>query len=290
MAVKKGLGRGVSAIFEENGAEFPTEKGMVKEIRISDIEPNRDQPRKVFDNEQLTELSNSIAANGVLQPILVREINGRYQIIAGERRWRAAKLAGLKEIPAVISDLAEDKIMEVALIENLQREDLNPLEESRGYAVLQKKYGLTQEEIAARVSKSRPAVANALRLLTLPDKVLDMISRGSVSAGHARALLSLKDPSDMEALAARIEREGLSVRDAERIARQMAKGQKPPSNNKPAMETFVTEELEKQLGSVLKRKVKLQAKSKNKGIMEIEYYSNDDLEELLHTLGIEIEL
>jgi len=287
MALKRGLGRGIDAIFEENGATFPTEKGMVKEIRISDIEPNKEQPRKNFDDEAIASLSESIAANGVLQPIIVKAMdNGRYKIIAGERRWRAAKMAGLKEIPAVISELEDEKIMEVALIENLQREDLNPIEESRGYEVLLKKYNLTQEEIAKRVGKSRPAIANALRLLNLPDEVLDMIEAGDISSGHAKALLACKDKDDMINLAQKVKNEGLSVRQTEKLAKARPKSKAPLSS---MFESYVAAEIEKQLGSALERKVKLNAKGK-KGYIQIEFYGGEDLETLLSKLGINIEL
>ena len=214
MAKNKGLGRGIDAIFSDNSIEQTPDAAT--KIRISDIEPRKDQPRKTFDKEALAGLAESIAANGVLQPILVMETaEGTYSIIAGERRWRAAKMAGLSEIPAMIMEIDEVTASKIALIENLQREDLNPCEEARGYRELMKKYDLTQEQIASGIGKSRSAVANSLRLLDLPDEVLDMIADKRLSAGHGRALLGLRDRDRILPLAERISLRNMSVRDAE---------------------------------------------------------------------------
>ena len=228
MAAKKsGLGKGLEALFAENAVE---EQGKAITLRLLEIEPNRDQPRKQFDEEALSELSASIAQHGILQPLLVRPLpGGGYQLVAGERRWRAARMAGLEEVPAVIRELTDREAAELAMIENLQREDLNPMEEAKGYQTLMETYGMTQEEAARAVNKSRPAVANALRLLQLPDEVAEMVAEGRLSAGHARAVLSFSEEERLPAAQEAAEK-GLTVRELER----RAKAARAPKKNSPA--------------------------------------------------------
>lgn len=289
MAVKKsGLGRGIGAIFEENGAMLPEEetKGVVKELRISEVEPNKAQPRKNFDEEALKELAASISEHGVISPIIVRPLDsGRYQIIAGERRWRASKIAGKSIIPALVVTYDDRTATEISLIENLQREDLNPIEESEGYLLLQQTYDLSQEEISARVGKSRSAVANALRLLALPKEVLDMLKEGKLSAGHARAILSCKTEKGMITLAQKTVTEGLSVRAVEKLAKIWEL--EVPQKVKPT--NYIIDELNRQLSSRLSRKVNVKSNGK-KGTLEISFYDNDDLNTLLTQLGLEIDM
>ena len=228
MAAKKsGLGKGLEALFAENAVE---EQGKAITLRLLEIEPNRDQPRKQFDEEALSELSASIAQHGILQPLLVRPLpGGGYQLVAGERRWRAARMAGLEEVPAVIRELTDREAAELAMIENLQREDLNRMEEAKGYQTLMETYGMTQEEAARAVNKSRPAVANALRLLQLPDEVAEMVAEGRLSAGHARAVLSFSEEERLPAAQEAAEK-GLTVRELER----RAKAARAPKKNSPA--------------------------------------------------------
>ena len=274
MATKnRGLGKGLDAIFAENTVET----GGAVTIRLSEIEPNRNQPRKEFDKASLSELADSIAEHGLLQPILVRPLpDGGYQIVAGERRWRASRMAGLSEIPAVIRELSERDAAQLALVENLQREDLNPLEEAEGYGVLIETYGLTQEEAAKSVGKSRPAVTNALRLLSLPDRVKALLREGTLSAGHARALLALEDPQRIEKAALLIAEKGLSVRAAERLAQEAKAEKKPEKRRKNVLFREAELALQEQLG----RKVSVLG-SRKKGTLQIEFYGEDDLKELL---------
>ena len=274
MATKnRGLGKGLDAIFAENTVET----GGAVTIRLSEIEPNRNQPRKEFDEASLSELADSIAEHGLLQPILVRPLpDGGYQIVAGERRWRASRMAGLSEIPAVIRELSERDAAQLALVENLQREDLNPLEEAEGYGVLIETYGLTQEEAAKSVGKSRPAVTNALRLLSLPDRVKALLREGTLSAGHARALLALEDPQRIEKAALLIAEKGLSVREAERLAQEAKAEKKPEKRRKNVLFREAELALQEQLG----RKVSVLG-SRKKGTLQIEFYGEDDLKELL---------
>ena len=214
---KGGLGKGLDALFMDNQT---ADSGIVT-LRLSEIEPNKEQPRKVFSEESLNELADSIKEHGVLQPLLVRPLStGGYQLVAGERRWRASRMAGLREVPVVIRDMGEEEAMEIALIENLQREDLNAIEEASGYKLLMERYGMTQEQVAKRVGKSRPAVANALRLLHLPEKVMQMVEEGEVSAGHARALLSFTDKERMEEVAQKVKTGRYSVRDIEKMSKE----------------------------------------------------------------------
>lgn len=281
MAAKKGgLGKGLSALFEDNSVEEQIGSGAVK-LKIFDIEPNKNQPRKYFDEEALSELSSSIAEHGILQPIVVRPIaETGYQIVAGERRWRAARLAGLTEVPVIIKELTDKQVMELALIENLQREDLNPIEEAEGYKALMETHELTQETVAKRVGKSRSAVANSMRLLNLPESVREMARDGRISAGHARTLLAFEDVETVKAVANEIIEKGLSVRDVEKLA------QKKPAAEKTAKikrrDSFY-DEVELALSSELGRKIKVN-KGRGKGTIEIEFYGKDDLKELANLI------
>lgn len=281
MAVKKGLGRGLGALIEDFGDESE-EKSAYQLLPLHKVEPNPDQPRHDFDEEELEALSESITVHGVIQPLTVRDMgNGYYQIIAGERRWRASRMAGLKEVPAIIVEADDKKAMELALIENLQRQDLNPVEEAMGYQSLINEYGLTQEDTAKSVGKSRPAVANALRLLSLCPEVLEMLEKGSLTAGHARAILSLKEEKLQLEAAKKIVALNLSVRQAETLCKNLQ--QKP---TKPKKEVFAVDyvaECEKQLSKHLGRGVKI-VNGKKKGRFELEFYGQEDLQVLLDAL------
>ena len=271
------------------GALIPTDDPIIadnspyKLLPIHKVEPNPDQPRRDFDEEELQALADSIATHGVVQPLTVREMpNGYYQIIAGERRWRAARLAGLSEVPAVVMEADDRKTMELALIENLQRQDLNPVEEAMGYHALMADYGLTQEETAERVGKSRPAVANALRLLSLDPEVLLMVRKGTLSAGHARAVLSLKNVKLQQEAARKIANLGLSVRQAELLCKNMAK--EPVVVQQPlTLAVDYVAECEKNLSKRLGRGVKI-INGKRKGKFELEFYGQEDLQVLLDAL------
>ena len=286
MAKKSGgLGRDFYSIFDDNILE--SKKGAAENIRISDIEPRRDQPRKTFEREALEVLADSIAAYGVLQPIIVREnpvAEGTYEIIAGERRWRASKMAGLTEIPAVIFDGDELKAAQVALIENIQREDLNPVEEAMGYGALIDKFGLTQEQVSKQVGKSRPAIANMLRLLELPKEVLEMLKEGTISAGHARALLGLNSEELMIEYANKIVERSLSVREVESLVQRINNLRSDSEEEKihPQIKTHM-KELERRAMSTLGRKVRI-SRSTHKKVIEISYSDDEDLESLLTSL------
>lgn len=285
MAAKKsGLGKGLEALFAENAVE---EQGKAITLRLLEIEPNRDQPRKQFDEEALSELSASIAQHGILQPLLVRPLpGGGYQLVAGERRWRAARMAGLEEVPAVIRELTDREAAELAMIENLQREDLNPMEEAKGYQTLMETYGMTQEEAARAVNKSRPAVANALRLLQLPDEVAEMVAEGRLSAGHARAVLSFSEEERLPAAQEAAEK-GLTVRELER----RAKAARAPKKNSPATafsrESFY-HEVELALTEQMGRRVRVSEKNGG-GLLQIEFYDQEDLRSLANRLSPEME-
>ena len=282
MATQKGLGRGLGALLGD--FEEPiSENSPYKMLPIHRVEPNADQPRQDFDEEELQALSDSIAVHGVIQPLTVRELNsGYYQIIAGERRWRAARMAGLTEIPAVIIEADDKKAMELALIENLQRQDLNPMEEALGYQTLIRDYGLTQEEAAGRVGKSRPAVANALRLLALPTDVMEMLRSGKLTAGHARAVLTIKTEKKQLDAARKIAALGLSVRQAELLCRNMSKDQEVKEKPVTLAVDYVAE-CEKSLSKHLGRGVKI-VNGKRKGRFELEFYGQEDLQVLLDAL------
>lgn len=281
MATQKGLGRGLGALlgdFQEESAE----KSPYQILPIHKVEPNPHQPRQDFDEEELQNLSDSITEHGVIQPLTVRELEkGYYQIIAGERRWRAARLAGLHEIPALIIEADDKKTMELALIENLQRQDLNPVEEAQGYQALMTEYGMTQEETALRVGKSRPAVANALRLMNLCPEVLALVRSGQLSAGHARAVLALKEEKKQQQAAQKIVALGLSVRQAELLCKTLSKEPKDLPTE-PLRIDYVAE-CEKSLSKHLGRGVKI-INGKRKGRFELEFYGQEDLQNLLDAL------
>ncbi|MEE1392972.1 MAG: ParB/RepB/Spo0J family partition protein [Negativibacillus sp.] len=284
-AKKGGLGKGLDALFMDNET---ADSGIVT-LRLSEIEPNRDQPRKVFSEEALNELADSIREHGVLQPLLVRPLStGGYQLVAGERRWRASRMAGLREVPVVIRDMDEEQAMEIALIENLQREDLNAIEEASGYKLLMERYGMTQEQVAKRVGKSRPAVANALRLLNLPPRVMEMVEEGEVSPGHARALLSFEDPEQMMDVAQKVRKGKYSVRDIEKMSKHPGEPAVEELTSAEAEDVWGSQaafftEMELALSGELGRKVKI-ARNGNSGMLQIQFYNEDDLKELAQRL------
>ena len=282
-----GLGKGLDAIFIDNE---PEESNSSITLKISEIEPNKSQPRKEFDENAFAELADSIAQHGVLQPLLVRPIaDGGYQIVAGERRWRASRMAGLTEVPVVIRELTDSETMELALIENLQREDLSPVEEAMGYKQLMEDYGFSQEQVSKTVGKSRPSVANALRLLNLPEEILYLVNTGKISSGHGRTLLAFKNPDDMLKSAKLCVDEEISVRELERMAKKSnqefesrGKEEKPAKKEK---RLSYYDEVELSLNEHLGRKVNVTGDNQNKGVLEIEFYSKEDLFELARILG-----
>lgn len=288
---KKGLGRGLDELFggddEQKNVDVFAERSDGSEvlIKIRDIEPNKNQPRKRFDKEKLEALSDSIKEHGIVQPIIVKpNISGTYTIVAGERRWRAAKLAKLKEVPCIVRELSETEVMELALIENLQREDLNPIEEAEGYRRLMESCEMTQEDVAKRIGKSRSAIANSLRLNNLSTEVKKLVTDGSLSQGHARALLGIIDEGEQIAAAHTVVEKGLNVRQTEALAagRNNKKPQKKKANVSGMMKKYFSD-LESDLGSKFGTKVKIN-EGTNKGKIEIEYYSRDDLERILFEL------
>lgn len=281
MASKKGLGKGLGALLEDFGTEA-VETSAYRTLPIYKVEPNPNQPRQDFDPEELEALADSIRTHGIIQPLTVREMpNGYYQIIAGERRWRAARLAEVSEVPAVVMEADDKKVMELALIENLQRQDLNPVEEAMGYHALMEEYGLTQEEAAKRVGKSRPAVANSLRLLGLCAPVLELVRKGELTAGHARAVLTLKTEKLQMEAAKKIISLSLSVRQAETLCKNMAK--EPAPKKEPDFAVDYVAECEKTLSKALGRGVKI-VNGKRKGRFELEFYGEEDLQNLLDAL------
>ena len=269
---KGGLGRGLDSLFDQNSVD----KDSILLVKLSEIEPNKNQPRKTFDEKAIEELSNSIKEHGLLQPILVRPlVNGAYQIIAGERRWRACRMAELDMVPVIIKEMDDRKTMEVSIIENLQREDLNPVEEALGFKALIDTYGLTQEQVAERVGKSRSAITNALRLLGLSDKILESLREGEITVGHAKALLSAEESRRNSLLSLAVA--GASVRQLE----QMAKSQeKPQKKTAPAAKDKYYREVELALKSVLHRPVKITKEDNGRGTLSIEFYNNDELKDL----------
>ena len=280
----KGLGKGLGALMGDFTVETPSAKSPYQMLPIHKVEPNPDQPRQDFDPEELQSLADSIATHGVVQPLTVRELsNGYYQIIAGERRWRAARIAELREIPAVIIEADDRKVMELALIENLQRQDLNPVEEAMGYQALIEEYGLTQEEAAERVGKSRSAVANTLRLLGLTPEVLQKLKEGQITAGHARAILTLKSEKKQLEAAQKIISLALSVRQAETLCKNMAKEPKPEPVLETKLRVNYVAECEKALSNHLNRGVRI-VNGKRKGRFELEFYGQEDLQNLLDLL------
>ncbi len=282
MASQKGLGKGLGALLGDF-SEPAAEESAYRMLPLHRVEPNPEQPRQDFDEEELTALSESIRQHGILQPLTVRETGaGYYQIIAGERRWRAARMAELTEVPAIVVEADDKKAMELALIENLQRQDLNSVEEALGYRSLMEEFGLTQEEAASRVGKSRPAVANSLRLLSLDEKVLEMLRAGTISAGHAKAILMLKSGKKQQEAAQKIANLGLSVRQAELLCKNMSREQ-PPVKETPVLKVDYVKECEKSLSKHLGRGVKI-VNGKRKGRFELEFYGQDDLQNLLDAL------
>ena len=280
---KKGLGKGLDSLIPDNKSmksvtsektveskEDAAAKSGVQVMKINEVEPNRDQPRKNFDEDALLELSDSIKQFGVLQPLLVRKRKDYYEIIAGERRWRAAKLAGVKEVPVIEKEYTDQEILEIGLIENIQRENLNPIEEAIAYKRLLEEFNLKQDEVAERVSKSRTAVTNSMRLLKLSDKVQQMIIDDMISTGHARALLAIDDPELQYTLANKIFDEKLSVRETEKLVKEI-KNPKKPKEKKPVANSFIYQDLEEKMKSVFGTKVSIASKGKGKGKIEIEY-------------------
>ena len=279
---QKGLGKGLGALLGDFSEPTASESAY-RMLPLHRVEPNPEQPRQDFDEEELTALAESIRQHGILQPLTVRETgDGYYQIIAGERRWRAARLAELTEVPAIVVEADDKKAMELALIENLQRQDLNSVEEALGYQALIEEFGLTQEEAATRVGKSRPAVANALRRLSLDEKVLEMLRSGSISAGHAKAILMLKSGKKQLEAAQKIANLGLSVRQAELLCKNMSQ-EKDPVKEEPVLKVDYVRECEKSLSKHLGRGVKI-VNGKRKGRFELEFYGQDDLQNLLDAL------
>lgn len=284
---KRALGKGLDALFESYQQEIIDmnqinlkDDGQVREIKIQDIDPNIDQPRKDFDEESIEELVKSIKEHGILQPILLKpNSNGRYTIIAGERRWRAARLAGLDRIPAIIRDIDDSEMLILALVENLQREDLDPIEEAEGIKRLMEECNLTQEQVAQKLGKSRPAIANALRLLSLSDKIQSYLKENKITTGHARALLAIEDEQTREEIALQIIEKGLSVRETEKLIKRLKEGDKPKKEQKKEKPSYlidIEEKLEETLGTRV-----LITQGKRKGVIEIEYYNNDDLERIM---------
>lgn len=277
MARKSGLGRGLDSLFTENS----TDTKEAVEVRLSEIEPNRDQPRKHFDETALAELSESIKRHGLIQPLLVRPLTGGgYQIVAGERRWRASRMAGLSSVPVVIRELSDKETMEIALIENLQREDLNPVEEAKGYKQLMDTYGFTQEQVAVSVNKSRPAVANSLRLLNLNDSELEALEKGEISGGHARALLSIED-KEQRSIALNMSRNGCSVRELEKLSRKI-KGK--PAVQREKKRNKLYDEVEIALTKEVGRRIKVNGNGVS-GVITIEFFNDEDLMEMAERIG-----
>ena len=287
MAERKGLGKGLGALFEDVNIDSTEIEGSeankedINFIEIDEIAPNESQPRKTFNKEKLEELARSIKTHGVIQPIVVRKQGSHYEVVAGERRWRAARIAGLSEVPCIVRELTDEQNMLVAIIENVQREDLNPIEEARGIRAMIEDYELTQDEVAKAVSKSRPYITNALRMLKLPDAVLDMVSAGKLSAGHARAILSAKEEEQME-IAKHVETKGLSVREAEKLSKKGLSFDRKKPGKHPTKNAAV-KQIESELSSALGTKVNL-SQNGNKGKIEIEYYSREELEGLIEAL------
>lgn len=295
MAVKRsGLGKGLDSLIPkqsvEKKAEKPEEKTVVKtvvkkeevKLRITEVEPNREQPRKKFDEDSLLELADSIKQFGVLQPLLVQKREGYYEIIAGERRWRAAKMAGLKEIPVIIKDFTDQQIVEISLIENIQREDLNPIEEALAYKRLLDEFNLKQDEVAERVSKSRTAVTNSVRLLKLDERVQQMVIDEMITTGHARALLAAEDKELQYKLAMKVFDERLSVREVERLMKLMTSKPKKEPEKPEVKNQFIYQDLEESMKALLGTKVSINHKANNQGKIVIDYYSNEELERLIY--------
>lgn len=294
MAKSMGLGKGLDSMIPKKISKEPT-KSSNKEstmesssretmIKITEIEPNREQPRRKFNEDSLQELADSIKQYGVLQALLLQKKGKHYEIIAGERRWRAARIAGLKEVPAIVKDYSSQEIIEIALIENIQREDLNPIEEAMAYQKLISEYKLKQDELAERVSKSRTAITNSMRLLKLCPKVQEMLIEEMLSSGHARALIPIEDPKEQELVAQKVFDEKMSVRETETLVRKLQKTPKEPKEKKKDKMDLFYKDLQEKVENVIGTKVSIQKKSKKKGKIEIEYYSPEDLERIIELL------
>lgn len=296
VAKKSGLGKGLDALIPAGNKKVPAkketepviiekivEKKGVETLKITEVEPNREQPRKSFNEDALLELSDSIKQYGVIQPLIVQKKEEHYEIIAGERRWRAAKMAGIKEIPVIIKDYSDQQVMEISLIENIQREDLNPIEEAMAYKHLMEEFHLKQDEIAEKVSKSRTAVTNSMRLLKLDKRVQQMMIDDMISAGHARTLITIEDPDVQYNIATKIFDEKLSVRETEKMVKLL---QKPEVKKEKAekVNSFIYKDIEEKIKAILGTKVTVDHRSNNKGKISIEYYSNDELERILFLL------
>lgn len=287
----KGLGKGLDSMIppkrtaraqaQDSAANKNANKSGEVILKINDVEPNKNQPRRTFNEDSLIELSESIKQHGIVQPLVVAKQKDYYEIIAGERRWRAAKIAGLKEVPVIIKDYSPQEIMEVALIENIQREDLNPIEEAKAYKNLIDEYNLKQDQVAEKVSKSRTAITNALRLLRLDDRVQEMLINENISSGHARALLGLDDAEKQYNIATQIFDEKLSVRETEKLVKQINRPEQPPKPKKELKNDFVYRDIEEKLKEKIGTKVKINRKTEDKGKIEIEYYSPEELEKIL---------
>lgn len=297
MALKRGLGKGLDSLIPTNvmmesevkhatvsTASSPEEeKDGTLMVKLSKVEPNREQPRKNFDEDSLQELAESLKQFGMLQPILVQNRGDYYEIIAGERRWRAAKIAGLKEVPVIVRELTDQEIVEISLIENIQREDLNPIEEAQAYKRLLTEFHLKQDEVAERVSKSRTAVTNSMRLLKLCDEVQKMVVDDMISTGHARALISIEDPEEQYLVAQKIFDEKLSVREVEKLVKDLHKPPKPPKEENKTLQA-IYQEISERLKQSLSTKVSVSAKQNGAGKIEIEFYNHEDLERLLERI------
>lgn len=287
MAIKKGLGKGLDSMIPEKKTKAEMKEVQDKalsEIKISEIDPNMGQPRKSFNEDELLELAESIKIHGVIQPIILTKRGKRYEIIAGERRWRASKLAGITKIPAVIREYTDKEIMEVSLIENIQRQDLNPIEEALAFKNLIDEYKMKQDDLAERVSKSRSAITNALRLLKLDDKVKAMLAEGLISTGHARALLAVEDKNKQQILATRIFDEKLSVRETEKLVKQILENKESKKEEKSS-EKLIYKKLEDSLKSIIGSKVSIKSKENGKGKIEIDYYSIEELDRITELLS-----
>lgn len=297
MALKRGLGKGLDSLIPTNvmmesevkhatvSTASSAEEGKdgTLMVKLSKVEPNREQPRKNFDEDSLQELAESLKQFGMLQPILVQNRGDYYEIIAGERRWRAAKIAGLKEVPVIVRELTDQEIVEISLIENIQREDLNPIEEARAYKRLLTEFHLKQDEVAERVSKSRTAVTNSMRLLKLCDEVQKMVVDDMISTGHARALISIEDPEEQYLIAQKIFDEKLSVREVEKLVKDLHKPPKPPKEENKTLQA-IYQEISERLKQSLSTKVSVSAKQNGAGKIEIEFYNHEDLERLLERI------
>ncbi len=287
---RHGLGKGLDSIIPTRANATVSDKKEMSNvsretlINITDIEPNREQPRRNFNEDSLQELAESIKQYGVVQPLIVQKKENHYELIAGERRWRAARICGLKQVPVIVKNYTDKEILEIALIENIQREDLNPIEEAHAYQRLISEYGMKQDEVAERVAKSRVAVTNSIRLLKLGDNVQQMLVEELISSGHARALLSITDKEKQSELATKVLDEKLSVRETEKLVKSTLNGKDKEKKKKNEVEDLVYKDLEEKVKSVLGTKVKIVRKNKNKGTISLEYYSDDDLERIIELL------